>query len=83
MTPEEIEEELSAQWVTDDTFVPLKTLPKVEEMSALTASEEERQKEQERQDKLLQIPGILISDTEVRQYPLGEAAASWWDISRV
>ncbi len=75
MTPEEIEEELSAQWVTDDTFVPLKTLPKVEEMSALTASEEERQKEQERQDKLLQIPGILISDTEVRQYPLGEAAA--------
>ncbi len=75
MTPEEIEKELSAQWVTDETFVPLKTLPKVEEMDFLTASEEERQKEQERQDKLLQIPGIMISDTEVRRYPLGAAAA--------
>ena len=75
METEEIEDKLSAQWVKDDTFVPLKTLPKVEEMSSKYNTEEEIQQEYERQEKLLTIPGIMISDTEVRQYPLGAAAA--------
>ena len=37
--------------------------------------DEEVLKENERQEKLLEIPGVMISDTEVREYPLGEAAA--------
>ncbi len=31
--------------------------------------------EWERQEKLLEIPGVMISDTEVREYPLGKGAA--------
>ena len=38
-------------------------------------SMEEVLKEKERHDKLLEIPGVMISDVEVREYPLGEAAA--------
>ena len=37
--------------------------------------DEEVLKEKERHDKLLTIPGVMISDVEVREYPLGEAAA--------
>ena len=31
--------------------------------------------EKDRQEKLLEIPGVKILDTTVREYPLGEAAA--------
>lgn len=31
--------------------------------------------EKDRQEKLLEIPGVKISDITVREYPLGEAAA--------
>ena len=37
--------------------------------------DEEVLKENERHEKLLEIPGVMISDVEVREYPLGEAAA--------
>ncbi|SHK68229.1 penicillin-binding transpeptidase domain-containing protein [Hespellia stercorisuis] len=76
MNPESIERELEAQWVTDDTFVPIKTLPKINELDLMSPEPaKETVAEQERQEKLLAIPGIMISDTEIRQYPLGEAAA--------
>ncbi|MDE6607591.1 MAG: penicillin-binding transpeptidase domain-containing protein [Lachnospiraceae bacterium] len=75
-TPESIEKKLSAKWVKDDYFVPIKTVPKIEEMERMTwKSEEEILQEGERQEKLLTIPGVMISDTQVRTYPLGEAAA--------
>ena len=75
-TPETIEQNLSAQWVKEDSFVPLKTIPKVEEIELMKISpDEEVLKELERQEKLLEIPGVMISDVEVRKYPLGEAAA--------
>lgn len=75
-TPEAIEKELSAQWVKDDSFVPIKTIPGVEEIELMSISpDEEVLKENERQEKLLEIPGVMISDVEVREYPLGEAAA--------
>lgn len=32
-------------------------------------------KENERHETLLEIPGVMISDVEVREYPLGETAA--------
>lgn len=74
--PETIEKKLSAQWVKEDSFVPIQTLPKVEEIDVLAVgAEEEVLKESERQEKLLKIPGVMLSDTEVREYPLGEAAA--------
>lgn len=76
ITPEVIEKKLSAQWVKEDSFVPIQTIPKVKETELMTLEpDEEVRKEQERQEKLLTIPGVMLSDTEVREYPLGEAAA--------
>ena len=76
MKPEEIEKKLSAKWVKEDSFVPIKTLQKVEEIELMSMEpDEEVIKEHERQQQLLGIPGVMISDTEVRAYPLGEAAA--------
>lgn len=57
--PETIQKKLSAEWVEEDSFVPIKTIPK----------------EQEKQEALLQISGVMIADVAVREYPLGEAAA--------
>lgn len=71
-----IEQELSASWVTDDAFVPLQTIPKIEELDLMTMDPDEKTlKEQRRQEELLAIPGVMLSDVEVRTYPLGEAAA--------
>lgn len=76
ITPEAIEKKLSAQWVKDDSFVPVKTIPRVEEIELMKIEpDEEVLKEKERHEKLLVIPGVMISDVEVRKYPLGEAAA--------
>lgn len=76
ITPEAIEKKLSAKWVKDDSFVPIKTIPRVEEIELMSISpDEEALKENERHEKLLEIPGVMISDVEVREYPLGEAAA--------
>ncbi len=76
MKPEEIEKKLSAKWVKDDSFVPVKKLRKVEEIELISLEQdEEALKEYERQQRLLEIPGVMISDTEVRSYPLKDAAA--------
>lgn len=74
--PEDIEKQLSAKWVKDDSFVPIKILPKIRDIELLVVDpDKEVLRERERQEKLLNITGITISDTEVRQYPLKEAAA--------
>ena len=57
---ETINKALSASWVKDDTFVPIK---KVE------------QSETEIKEKVLQISGIKITSETSRVYPLGEASA--------
>ncbi|MFG6323992.1 MAG: penicillin-binding transpeptidase domain-containing protein [Lachnospiraceae bacterium] len=76
MKPEEIEKKLLAKWVKEDSFVPVKTLRKVEEIELMSLEpDEEALKEYERQQQLLEIPGVMISDTEVRSYPLKDAAA--------
>lgn len=76
MKPEEIEKKLSAKWVKKDSFVPVKKLRKVEEIELMSLEpDEEALKEYERQQRLLEIPGVMISDTEVRSYPLKDAAA--------
>ena len=74
--PETIEKNLSASWVKDDYFVPIKTIAKIEEVELLALEpSKELIAEWERQEKLLEIPGVMISDTEVREYPLGKGAA--------
>lgn len=76
MKPEDVEKKLAAKWVKDDYFVPIKTIPKVAEITLMAwEPEEETVKEKERQEALLAIPGVLFSDTEIRTYPYGEAAA--------
>lgn len=60
MTPESILKKLNASYVKEDTFVHLRTVSK----EAYDLKEE-----------LLTVPGIKISDTVVRYYPLGEKAS--------
>lgn len=60
ITTEEIEDALSASWVTAETYVPVKTLPEID--AGLETA-------------LLQIPGVMIGEAEVRSYPYGEKAA--------
>lgn len=74
--PQEIKKKLKEKWVKEDSFVPIKTIPKVKETELLSVNpDEEVLKEAERQKKLLEIPGIMITDKEIREYPLGKAAS--------
>jgi len=57
---ESIYSSLSASYVKEDTFVPLRTI---------------RKSEQILKNQLLEIKGIKIIDTEERIYPLGEATS--------
>lgn len=73
---ETIEKKLDAQWVKEDSFVPIVTLPKVSELDLMkTEPDTEVMQEAQRQALLLGIPGIMITDIEVREYPFEEAAA--------
>ena len=76
MSADVIGKKLSAKWVKEDSFVPLKTIKKVDELN-LNSMEprEDNVKNKEFQDELLAVPGVLITDTEVRYYPLGESGA--------
>ncbi len=74
--PKVIKKKLSARWVKDDSFVPMKTIPKVEEIELIRVNQDkEVLQEKERQERLLEISGVMISDIEIRKYPLGKAAA--------
>lgn len=71
-----IEAKLSESWVNEESFVPIRSLQKIQEIEVTSADpSEDVTREWERQQSLLEIPGILISDTEVRSYPLAEAAS--------
>ena len=71
-----IENKLSAGWVKEDSFVPVATLPKINELDLGAAVPDEAVlREQERQTQLLTTPGVMITDTEVRSYGLGAAAS--------
>lgn len=59
MTAEGINKSLSASYVKEDTFVPLKQIAETDT---------------EKADQLLQISGILINNVIERVYPLGAAA---------
>lgn len=69
MEVKDIQEALRASWVTEESFVPLKDLPRGQNLESGVTQDEELT------DQLLEIPGVMISNTEVRYYPLGEKAA--------
>ena len=75
-TVESIEKKLDASWVKDDSFVPIKTIEKVNQMALDqgTASEE-MVKLRELHDQLLEVDGVMITDTQLRGYPLKQAAS--------
>lgn len=76
MSEESIQKKLSAKWIKDGYFVPLKTLPKISELDMMTGElDPEQQAEKERQDQLLEIPGVLIQNEETRVYALGKVAS--------
>ena len=76
MKSDDIDKKLSAKWVKDDSFVPVATLPKIMESDLLKYEPEKGVlQEKERQDHLLEIAGVMIADTEIRTYPMKEAAA--------
>ncbi|MCI9077855.1 MAG: penicillin-binding transpeptidase domain-containing protein [Lachnospiraceae bacterium] len=72
----EIKKKLLAGWVKEDSFVPLKTIPKIKETDLLSGNTDNKiLKEKERQERLLEIPGVMISGKEAREYPYGKAVA--------
>lgn len=77
LEPEVIGKKLSAGWVKEDSFVPVKTIPKIPDIEYVIPLEpdEAMEQEKERQERLLRIPGVMISDIEVRSYPFGAAAS--------
>ena len=76
LTPESINNKLNAKWVTDDVFVPIKTVEALTEQEKMSSSKSpEVLEKQIRNDNLLAVPGVQLQDTTVRVYPLGEAAA--------
>lgn len=75
-TAEDIQEELDASWVQEDSFVPLKTMEKVYDTEIASGqADEETTALWQLQQQMLEIPGVMISDVEVRVYPLAEAAS--------
>ena len=72
VSKDSIESKLKASWVKSDSFVPIKTIKKVDYISSTSSQLLESQQQKE---KLLQIPGVLINDVTVRYYPLEEKAS--------
>ena len=59
---ESVEAKLQAEWVTEESFVPIKKMQKLQDGDPLEV-------------QLLAIPGVMISSETDRVYPLGQAAA--------
>lgn len=73
---ETIKNKLSAEWVKEDSFVPIKTIPKTGDPDVVDMLLGEAFPEEDSlTQSLLEIPGVMITDETVRAYPLGEAAA--------
>lgn len=71
-----IAKKLDAKWVKEDSFVPVKTIKKLKETDLMTENpSEEALRLRALMDELLAIPGVKITDTEVRAYPLGKMAS--------
>lgn len=74
--PEFISDKLSAEWVREDSFVPIRTIPQEGEPDVIDMLQGEAfSHETEHEQALLDIPGVMLTDVAVRAYPLGKAAA--------
>lgn len=62
ITSEDIKDEMSASWIKDDSFVPLKEIAKNDQDRSIV-------------DQLLAIPGVKINTVTVRYYPYGKATS--------
>ena len=62
MTSDEIKKAMSASWIKDDSFVPLKEMAKDDEGKA-------------KAQQLLTIKGVKLNTVNVRYYPYGKAAS--------
>lgn len=60
LSKESIQKTMSASWIKDDSFVPLKTITKDNE---------------ELKNNLLTVPGVKLSTVSIRTYPYGEVTA--------
>ncbi len=73
---ETIEKQLQAKWVKSDSFVPIATLRKINKLDVSKIEPDpEVLEEYDRQQKLLNILGVMMTDTEIRSYNLGKAAS--------
>lgn len=76
MEQETVEKKCDASWVKDTSFVPIQTRKDVsDEMNRLADSAASDAAEAALQDRLLEIPGVMLSTISVRSYPMGPAAA--------
>lgn len=73
MSVDGIQAQLEASWVREDSFVPLKTIEKPDLLGGVVDTAD--QEAALLQEQLLEIDGIMITDTQIRSYPLKEKAA--------
>lgn len=74
MSEESVSSSLEASWVQDDSFVPLKKMTQ-RQLDQNYKDSEGKETGKSVQEKLLEYPGVLISEAESRVYPWGESAA--------
>lgn len=68
-TPDSISGKLSASWVKEDSFVPVKN------MTWETLAQPTGENGAELKEVLLEQPGVMINDAESRAYPYGESTS--------
>ena len=75
-TVDAIQNKLSAFWVKDDSFVPIREIKKSGlDMEVLGKASMNEPSSDSLAGQLLEIPGVMVTDASERVYPLGEAAA--------
>lgn len=73
---ETVKDRAEADWAKEDSFVPIATIPKVEEIGLLAPQPDEALlREYERQKQIMEIPGTMMTDVGIRSYGLGPAAS--------
>lgn len=76
VSEESIKKKLDADWVKDDSMVPVKNIEKLEDTELMTDEPSDAaQQKAALLEELLSIPGVLVTDVSVRTYPYREAAS--------
>lgn len=72
ISAESIQNALDADWVKEDSFVPVKEIAKDNSVTNTLAGERANS---ELEEQLLEIPGVMVTDAEDRVYPSAETSA--------